>query len=146
MLGSEEEAEDALQDAFCRLWPRSGDINSESEAEALLTTTVRRLSIDNLRRRETARRNLEEMGRAAPDEAEEPDETAQREARFREVEAIIAKELSPLAQTILRRHEYEGESIDHIATDLQMQATAVRMHLSRARKTIRSCYQKQMQS
>ena len=45
-------AEDALQDAFVRLWKRY-PIRNEKEAEALLSRTVRNASIDQLRKRKT---------------------------------------------------------------------------------------------
>ncbi len=141
MLGSEADAEDALQDAFCRLWTRRENIRSESEAAALLTTTVRNLSIDVLRsRKQRDTTPIEEQPDCPDDEAEA---ASQREQTFRSVEKIIHKELSPLARDILHRREYDGETIEHIAASLGMQPTAVRMQLSRARKTIRECYLKQ---
>lgn len=141
LLGNDMEADDALQDAFCRLWPQSGDIGSERDAEALLTTTVRRLSIDALRRRETARTNLEDTARLA-DEEDDAEAAEEREERFRTVEALIERELTPSAREILHRREYDGEDLERIAADMGMQPAAVRMTLSRARKTIRNCYLK----
>lgn len=49
---SEEDAEDALQEAFCRLWCRHPDICSEAEAEAFAKTTVRSIGIDEWRRKQ----------------------------------------------------------------------------------------------
>jgi len=59
-----------------------------------------------------------------------------------EVEELIDHQLSPVQRSILKKKEYEGQSIDEIAKELDMQQAAVRMQLSRARKTIRECYQK----
>ncbi len=141
MLGSEEEAEDTLQDAFCRLWPRRDEIRSETEAKALLTTTVRHLSIDHLRQRKRDEiMELDELGDEPPDETHE--EAAEREQRFRDIEAIVAQHLTPLCREILRRKEFEGQDYDTIAAELNMQPAAVRMNLSRARNTIRECYRK----
>ncbi len=144
MLGNEEDAEDTLQDAFCRLWQRRNEIRSESEAKALLTVTVRNLSIDALRHRKTMELSpIDEQPDDLPDEAET---LSEREEKFRKVEELINEQLSPLSREILRRKEYEGESIDAIAASLDMQPTAVRMHLSRARKHIKACYLKQEES
>ena len=44
-LKNEDDVNDTLQEAFCRLWPRRGLIGSREEAEALSVTTVRNLSI-----------------------------------------------------------------------------------------------------
>ncbi len=49
-LPNEEDASDALQDAFCRLWPKRNQIHSSQEAEALAVTTIRNLCIDQIRK------------------------------------------------------------------------------------------------
>ena len=135
MVG-ESVAEDALQDAFIRLWTRRTTLRSEEEAGRLLTTTVKHLSIDHLRQlqREASVRLAEADG--AEEDAPEV------KSRFKAMERIVASELSPLQRDILRRHDYEGEDYDTIAQSLQMQPAAVRMQLSRARRTIREIYRR----
>ena len=131
MLSDAEAAEDALQDAFVQLWGRY-QVRSEREAEALLTRTVRNVSIDQLRRRKTI-----------PLVGDLPEETGEnREALFRRVEKMVDTELTDLQKLIIRRHEYEGVTLEKIAEELGMQPPAVRMQLSRARKTIREQYRK----
>lgn len=140
-LKNEDDVNDTLQEAFCRLWPRRGLIGSREEAEALSVTTVRNLSIDALRQQaHIAAGDL-------PDDLTLADDAAtdwrERETLFRNVEQLISTRLTPTQQTILRRREYEGASFETIAAELSMQPAAVRMQLSRARKTIRECYQQQ---
>ena len=131
MLSDAEAAEDALQDAFVRLWGRY-QVRSEREAEALLTRTVRNVSIDQLRKRKTV-----------PLMADLPEEVGEnREALFRRVEEMVDTELTDLQRLIIRRHEYEGVTLEKIAEELGIQPPAVRMQLSRARKTIREQYRK----
>ena len=131
MLSDAEAAEDALQDAFVRLWGRY-QVRSEREAEALLTRTVRNVSIDQLRKRKTV-----------PLMADLPEEVGEnREALFRRVEEMVDTELTDLQRRIIRFHEYEGLTLEKIAEELGMQPPAVRMQLSRARKTIRELYKK----
>ena len=131
MLSDAEAAEDALQDAFVRLWGRY-QVRSEKEAEALLTRTVRNVSIDQLRKRK--------MVPLAVDLPEEVGEN--REALFRRVEEMVETELTDLQKLIIRKHEYESVTLEKIAEELGMQPPAVRMQLSRARKTIREQYRK----
>lgn len=138
-LANEEDANDALQEAFCRLWPKRHQINTRQEAEALAVTTVRNLCIDTLRKQHVQMVELD-VGRDAG-LTDPVSDKIEKEEQFREVEQMIKKHLSPLQQTILNRKEYEGESIDAIARDFEMQPAAVRMQLSRARKIIRECYQ-----
>ena len=131
MLSDAEAAEDALQDAFVRLWGRY-QVRSEREAEALLTRTVRNVSIDQLRKRKTV-----------PLMADLPEEVGEnREALFRRVEEMVDTELTDLQRQIIQRHEYDGITLEKIAEELDMQPPAVRMQLSRARKTIREQYRK----
>lgn len=126
--------EDALQDAFVKLWGRY-PIGSPSEAEALLERTVRNASIDAKRRK----RSIPLEG-DLPGDNEAPED---REALFRKVEELIRKDLSDTQQYIIRRHEYEGVPLGKIAKELGMNPPAVRMQLSRARKTIRDRYHEQ---
>ena len=132
LLADAEAAEDALQDAFVRLWGRY-EVRSGREAEALLTRTVRNVSIDQLRKRKTV-----PLAGDLPEE----DVGENREALFRRVEEMVDTELTDLQRLIVRRHEYEGLTLERIAEELGMQPPAVRMQLSRARKTIREQYRK----
>ena len=63
-----------------------------------------------------------------------------------EVKTLIESQLTPIQQEILQRRDYNGEEYASIAEDLGMQETAVRMQLSRARKTIRETYRKQQRN
>lgn len=140
-LHSEEEADDALQEAFCRLWPRRDVIATVQEAEALSATTVRNLCIDTVRRQQrTSVVSIDEERDTGPTET--LSDAMERHERFRQVEQIIEQNLTPLQQSILHKKEYDGENLKQIAQELNMQPPAVAMQLSRARKTIREHYQK----
>ena len=139
LLPNEEDASDALQDAFCRLWLKRNQIHSPKEAEALAVTTIRNLCIDQIRKDKVDMVELNAERDARPSETIE--ERIAKEELFEEVEEIINRKLSLVQQQILREKEYEGKSIEEIAHALGMQQAAVRMQLSRARKIIRECYQ-----
>ena len=139
-LPQKEDAEDALQDAFCRLWSRRDNINSDSEAEALTTTTIRNICIDRLRKQRLDTVPIDEEHDETPDDSHE-----ERETLLQEIDDIIKRELTPQQQKIIAAREYEGKSIEEIADTLNMQPTAVRMQLSRARKRIREIYKQREQ-
>lgn len=143
-LPNKEDADDALQEAFFRLWRHADQIGSREEAEALTVVTVKNLCIDTLRKKNNIPTVELDENR---DEAvcDQADESIEREERFRMLERIIELRLTPLQQQILRMKEYEGKKYDEIAEILGMQGPAVRMQLSRARKEIRDCYLKQME-
>lgn len=136
LLPHDEEAEDALQDAFCRLWPRRNRINSSAEAEALTTTTIKNICIDRLRKKEFETVPIDEERETI----EEKHCELEREELINEIEEIINKALTPTQQQIIEEKEYKDKSIEEIATTLNMQPSAVRMQLSRARKKIREIY------
>ena len=124
------DAEDILQDSFVRLWRRQYPLKSEKEAEALLNKTVRNASL-NERRRE----------RTVPLEIDYPDDrpdTTEKEKAYAEMERKIQSELTATQQYILKEKEYGGRTLEDIAKELKMEPTAVRMQLSRARKTLRN--------
>ena len=143
-LPNKEDADDALQDAFLRLWKHADKIGSREEAEALTVATVKNLCIDKLRKRNNQPTvELDEnRDEAISDTAAE---SLEKEEHFRMVECIIEQRLTPLQQRILRMKEYDGKKYNEIAEILGMQEPAVRMQLSRARKEIRECYLKQME-
>lgn len=137
-LPNEEDANDALQEAFCRLWPKRETIRNRSEAEALTVTTVKNLCIDTLRKQHLVTVEIDserdgEIAECAQDRME-------REEQFKEVEKIINRRLTPIQQKIIKMREFDDLSFDIIASELEIQETAVRMQLSRARKIIRECY------
>lgn len=139
LLANDNDADDALQEAFCRLWPRRDRIKTPEEAEALATTTLRNLCIDNLRKRKISTIPIDEQ------HDREDDSPDWNEEHFQEIRAIIDKELSPQQREILYSKEYNGETLEEIARRLGIQPAAARMQLSRARKKIRECYQRRIQ-
>ena len=131
-LHNEDDASDVLQEAFVRLWTSYRHVDEPREVEALSIRVVRNACSDVLRKRQTL---------VALDDVEEPaadvsDSTAREEA-YNEVERLIEERLSPLQRRVMQMREYEGLSVADIARQLDMQETAVRMNLSRARQTLR---------
>lgn len=138
LLDSPEDAEDALQEAFCRLWPRADSLRNQAETEKLASTVVKNISIDQLRRQpDQLTVDVETLSEDTRFSTEAEQE--QRE-QYEVVSRLIAQRLTPLQQRILRSHDMEGRSYEEIARREEMQEAAVRMQLSRARKTIRECY------
>lgn len=124
-----EEAEDVLQDTFVRLWRRKYPLRSSGEAEALLTRSVKNASLNERRRARSV-----PLSGDVPDERSDPEE---RERAYAEMKRKIEEELTDLQRYILEEKEYGGRSLEEIARELGMEAPAVRMQLSRARKILR---------
>ena len=138
LLGNEAAADDALQEAFYKLWNRHYVLASESDAAALLSRTVRNEAVDTF--------VISSEVEKSASEVLEDDSAPEREEMLRSVKTLIESQLTPIQQEILQRRDYNGEEYASIAEDLGMQETAVRMQLSRARKTIRETYRKQQRN
>lgn len=129
LLADIDGADDILQDSFVRLWRRQYPLRSEKEAEALLFRTVRNASLNERRRK-----------RAVPLETDFPDNSPDIEDRERcydELWMKIRTELTDTQRYILEEKEFGGRTLEDIAKELKMEPGAVRMQLSRARKTLR---------
>ena len=135
--GLSHSEEDALNDAFCRLWVSGYDPVSKEEGENLLFHALRRRQISLWRsRKRHPRTSLTGVRIAQPP----PDTDA--EDTYRQIWELIKTQLTPLQQDILTRHDINDETYSEIADRLGMQEAAVRMQLSRARKKIRDIYRK----
>ena len=129
MIADSEGAEDVLQDSFVRLWRKQYPLQSEKEAEALLTRTVRNASLNEKRRR-----------RGVPLETDIVDESpnaVEKERAYDELKRLIDSELTSTQKYILEEKEYGGRTLEEIARELKMEPAAVRMQLSRARKKLK---------
>lgn len=136
LLGNDDEAEDVLQEAFCRLWPRAEALQTEADADRMAMTTIKHLSIDVLRERQQHLASpIDDLADGPPD-SDEPSTARQLEL----VERIARRHLTPQQWRIFRSHDIEGLGYDVIASQEQMLEATVRKHVSRARMTIRQIY------
>ena len=132
-------AEDALQEAFCRLWGRKYRAASLKEAVGLLSRTGKNIEIDEYRKTRNKRKVSVETVRIEDGSAA----SAEKETLFRKVEASLESELTELQKEIIRMHEYHDMTFEDIAEELGMQPGAVRMQASRARKTLRDKFREE---
>lgn len=138
-LRNREDADDVVQEAFCRLWPRRGAIRDKEEASALTVTTVRNLCVDVLRERGKASfAPLEEEHDAQPERS--PHDELELRERYAWVEQCIGERLTPAQRAVWKLRTEQELSTDEIADRLGMKPAAVRMSLSRARRLIRNLY------
>jgi RNA polymerase sigma factor (sigma-70 family) len=136
IVGSEEEAEDVVQDCFFK-W-RVAEQAALSAPAAWLTTVVRHQSIDRLRKRARdalAAHGAMELLPAVP--AAAPDEGLLRRAALGEALACLLARLSPAERLALVLHEaFECGHAD-IAAALGTNAVNARQYLARARRKLR---------
>lgn len=134
----DDDSNDALQDAFCRLWRRGYNFKDASHAEKTLNKTLRNIQTDNLRRQAVhPTSELNENGDFTADtRQEEIDEL------YGEVSKIINTVLSERDRQILFLRDRDEWEFDEIALKFSISEANVRMIVSRARKTVREVYMK----
>lgn len=137
-LKDEDDISDALQDAFCRLWARRNELHTDEQAKAVTLTTVRNLCIDRLRQQKHFTDMADEDVQQLPDDSRE--EAFERHDRFEQVRQVVESHLTEMQRKVFLLKEVDGLDTEEVADRLGCSPEAVRMHLSRIRKTIRECF------
>lgn len=134
LLVSREEAEDATQEILLKLWAKNNSIEQYKSVEAFAMTMTKNFCLDRLKSKQAGNlklvhANYEEKGSSLQKKIEANDSVSW-------VEKIMA-DLPEQQKMVLQLRDVEEYDYDEIAKMLEMQPTAVRVALSRARKTVR---------
>lgn len=140
LLADDEEARDLLQDAFFRLWQARIDFDGERHAAGLITTTVRNMGIDRLRRRATRAETALNENSDYPETGTADSEQSE---IFHRVERLAAEHLSTRDREILFRRDRDEWSFEDIAEHYGTTPANVRLIVARARRKLRTLYTKQ---
>ena len=127
----ETEAEDAVQDAFCRLWSAEPP-GSTDEARYRMFAVLRNVCLNKLRRKRA------QSGTELPEVAVEPDNRLDSEGLREE----LLRHLTPLQRKVFSLSTDDDMEYEDIAEALDMSIEAVRMNMCRARRTLREQYKK----
>ena len=142
-LGNDADADDAVQDAFVRLFRNIGSFDGRSSVETWLHRIVVNRALDLLRERRRRRQDdapptqLERddgRGSTARPTSLEPSAEAQ-ETRHLVLDAI--DRLPPLQRVVVRLRDVEGLSLAEAARLLDLEPVTVRVRLHRARRALR---------
>ena len=134
LLTSREAAEDATQEVILKLWDRKEKLNDYANIEAFAMTVTKNHCLDELKSKKNS--NL----RIVHQNYENGSLSLQKELEFKDeiswVEKII-KNLPEQQQLVFQLRDVEQYEFEEIAEITQMNQTAIRVALSRARKKIR---------
>lgn len=131
---NETDAEDIVQDVFYRLWARKSDIGKYKSIEAFAMVITRNLCLDRIKLKSYRNEGLETWNEPVDDKSPE------RKTELKnDVDMVhqIMKSLPEQQRSILQMRDIEEMEFEEIGEVMKMNLNAVRVNLSRARKTVR---------
>lgn len=134
LLVSTEEAQDAAQEILLKLWNKKNGLEAYRSVEALAMTMTKNYCLDQLKSKRAS--NLSLVHSNYNDREAGLQQRLEDQDSLRWVEKCM-NELPETQKLILQLREIEGYEFEEIGQILEMNETAVRVALSRARKTIR---------
>ncbi|WP_242134882.1 RNA polymerase sigma factor [Aestuariivivens marinum] len=134
LLISTEEAEDATQEILLKLWNNKTKIEGYKNVEAFSMTMTKNFCLDKLKSKQA--QNLKIVHSNYEDKQTALQKQVELNDSINWVGKII-EELPEQQRLIIQLRDIEEYDFDEIADMLGMNNTAVRVNLSRARKTIR---------
>jgi RNA polymerase sigma-70 factor (ECF subfamily) len=134
LLVSTEEAEDATQEILVKLWTKNESLDVYNSVEAFAMTMTKNYCLDQLKSKRAG--NLRIVHTNFTDREPSLDKKVEDGDSLNWVEKII-DQLPEQQRLIIQMRDIEQYEFEEIAKILNMNETAIRVALSRGRKTIR---------
>jgi len=134
LLISTEEAEDAVQEVLVKLWKQKEKLTHYDSIEALAMTMTKNFCLDQLKAKRS--QNLRIVHNNFTNRDPAIDQKIEDKDSWAWVEKAI-DQLPDQQKLIVQMRDVEQYEFAEIAAVLEMNETAIRVALSRARKTIR---------
>ncbi|MEZ4856842.1 MAG: RNA polymerase sigma factor [Gelidibacter sp.] len=134
LLVSNEEAEDATQEILMKLWTNKKQIEAYKNVEAFSMTMTKNFCLDRLKSKQA--QNL----KIVHSNYQDNNASLQKQLELNDSVDWVSKIIEQLPEQqkiILQLRDIEQYDFEEIAEMLDMNQTAIRVALSRARKTIR---------
>lgn len=134
LLTSKEAAEDATQEVILKLWSRKDRIKHYANVEAFAMTVTKNYCLDQLKSKQNSHlrivhQNYQNHGPSLQSEVELSDEMDWLQK--------IVETLPEQQKMVFQLRDIEQYDYEEIAEIMEMNQTAIRVSLSRARKAIR---------
>ncbi len=134
ILVSHDEAEDAVQEVYLKLWNTRENIKKYNKPEAFAMTMIKNYCLDRIKSKQASNltivhQNYKSNDARTEDQVEAKDEVG--------MVFEIMKKLPEQQRIILQLRDVEEYDYSEIAEVMEMNETAIRVNLSRARKMVR---------
>ena len=133
LLGDEDEAKDAVQDVFAKLWAGTSPLREESQRTFLLTC-VRNRCLNIIAQRKTEQKALLLLTSETIDSGTHDEEI------IRTIEDYIDERLTPQTSRIIKMHFDEEQSYKEISSSLGISLSAVNKHIVQGLRKLRSTF------
>ena len=133
LLGDDDEAKDAVQDVFAKLWAGTSPLREESQRTFLLTC-VRNRCLNIIAQRKTEQKVLLLLTSEAIDSGTHDEEMIQT------IEDYIDERLTPQTSRIIKMHFDEEQSYKEISSSLGISFSAVNKHIVQGLRKLRSTF------
>lgn len=133
LLVSSEEAEDAVQEVFLKLWKGKQSIKNYKNPEAFAMTMTKNYCLDRLKSKQASNLKIVHSNY-------QNNENLQRTVELHDGVSMVFKIMETLPSTqrmVLQLRDVEQFEFHEISEMLDINETAIRVNLSRARKTVR---------
>lgn len=134
LLVSTEEAEDATQEILIKLWDKKNKMETYNNVEAFAMTMTKNFCLDRLKSKQAG--NLKLVHSNYTDSSTSLQSELEAKDSISWVERIM-DELPEQQKMVLQLRDVEQYEYEEIEKLLDMKPTAIRVALSRARKTVR---------
>ena len=139
LLVSSEEAEDAVQEVFLKLWKGKSSIKNYKNPEAFAVTMTKNYCLDRLKSKQAGNLKIVHSNYKTGENLQKNVEANDAvQLVFRIMETLPEKQ-----RMVLQMRDVEQYNFDEISEMLEMTETTIRVTLSRARKAVREQLMKQ---
>jgi RNA polymerase sigma-70 factor (ECF subfamily) len=139
LLVSSEEAEDAVQEVFLKLWKGRSSIKNYKSPEAFAVTMTKNYCLDRLKSKQASNLKIVHSNYQTSENLQKKIEANDGVSLvFRIMETLPEKQ-----RMVLQLRDVEQFEFEEIAEMLESNETAIRVTLSRARKAVREQLLKQ---
>ena len=133
LLGDEDDAKDAVQDVFARLWAGTIPLREESTRTFLLTC-VRNRCLNFIAQHQSQQKAIQQLTEETADSGRHDEEIIEAVNRY------IDEQLTPQTSRIIRMHYDEELSYKDISGKLGISLSAVNKHIVQGLRKLRSTF------
>jgi len=139
LLSNRQEAEDAVQEVYLKMWDMRKDLVKYKNTEALMVTITRNLCLDKLKTKKNKAISINQAFYIS--ESNDP-ELAAEEMDMVNIVKQVMQQLPAQQKTVIHLRDVEGYDYEEIVKITGFEMNYVRVNISRGRKKIRETVQK----